>query len=89
MLQGKTKSGFEFTLDEERLDNYELLEALGELEENVYLLPKVIKLLLGKEQEKALKEHLKTEKGIVPSKIMEAELKEIFESVPTLNLKNS
>lgn len=87
MLQGKTKSGFEFTLDEERLDNYELLEALGELEENVYQLPKVIKLVLGGEQAKGLKEHLKNEKGIIPSKAMEAELKEIFELVPTL--KNS
>lgn len=87
MLQGKTKTGFEFTLDEERLDNYELLEALGELEENVYQLPKVIKLVLGDEQAKGLKEHLKNEKGIVPSKEMEAELKEIFELVPTL--KNS
>ena len=87
MLQGKTKSAFEFTLDEERLDNYELLEALGELEDNVYLLPKVIKLVLGDEQAKELKEHLKTEKGIIPSKAMQAELKEIFVLVPTL--KNS
>ena len=87
MLQGKTKSGFEFTLDEERIDNYELLEALGDLEDNVYLLPKVIKLVLGDEQAIELKEHLKNEKGIIPSKAMEAELKGIFELVPTL--KNS
>ena len=50
MIKGKTKSGFSYELDKERLNNYELLEAIEELEENPLVLSRVVNLLLGKEQ---------------------------------------
>lgn len=80
MIKGKTKSGFSYELDKDRLNNYELLEAIGELEENPLVLSSVVNLLLGKEQTKKLKEHLRTENGIVPTEKMSEEITEIFQN---------
>ena len=80
MIKGKTKSGFLYELDKERLNNYELLEAIEELEENPLVLSRVVNLLLGKEQTKKLKDHLRTEKGIVPTEKMSEEITEIFQN---------
>ena len=80
MIKGKTKSGFSYELDKERLNNYELLEAIGELEENPLVLSSVVNLLLGKEQTKKLKDHLRTENGIVPTEKMSEEITEIFQN---------
>ena len=80
MIKGKTKSGFSYELDKERLNNYELLEAIEELEENPLVLSRVVNLLLGKEQTKKLKDHLRTENGIVPTEKMSEEITEIFQN---------
>ena len=80
MIKGKTKSGFSFELDKDRLNNYELLEAIEELEENPLVLSRVVNLLLGKEQTKRLKDHLRTENGIVPTEKMSEEITEIFQN---------
>ncbi|MCB5934496.1 hypothetical protein LI012_06465 [Caldibacillus thermoamylovorans] len=80
MIKGKTSSGFEYAIPEENLNNYELVEILGEIEENPLLISKVVKLLLGNEQAKKLKEHLRTKTGIVPMDKMSDEIMEIFES---------
>ncbi len=80
MIKGKTKSGFSYELDKERLNNYELLEAIEELEENPLVLSRVVNLLLGKEQTKKLKDHLRSENGIVPTEKMSEEITEIFQN---------
>ena len=80
MIKGKTKSGFSYELDKERLNNYELLEAIEELEENPLVLSRVVNLLLGKEQTKKLKDHLRTENGIGPTEKMSEEITEIFQN---------
>ena len=80
MIKGKTKSGFSYELDKERLNNYELLEAIEELEENPLVLSRVVNLLLGKEQTNKLKDHLRTENGIVPTEKMSEEITEIFQN---------
>ena len=80
MIKGKTKSGFSYELNKERLNNYELLEAIEELEENPLVLSRVVNLLLGKEQTKKLKDHLRTENGIVPTEKMSEEITEIFQN---------
>ena len=80
MIKGKTKSGFSYELDKDRLNNYELLEAIEELEENPLVLSRVVNLLLGKEQTKKLKDHLRTENGIVPTEKMSEEITEIFQN---------
>jgi hypothetical protein len=80
MIEGKTKSGFEYKIPEENLNNYELVEALGELEENPLLIAKTVDLLLGKEQKEKLKDHLRTKSGTVPVDKISEEIMEIFNS---------
>lgn len=79
-IKGKTESGFEYSIDPKRLDNYELLEGIVELEENPTNVPAVLKMLLGTDQVKKLKEHVRGEDGIVPAAKMLTEIKEIFEN---------
>lgn len=80
MIKGKTSSGFDYEIPKENLNNYELVEVLGEMEENPLLISKTVNLLLGKEQAKDLKDHLRTEGGTVPTDKMSEEIMEIFES---------
>jgi len=80
MIEGKTKSGFKYKIPEENLNNYELVEALSEVEENPLLIVKTVNLLLGKEQANKLKEHLRTKNGIVPTDKLSEEIMEIFEN---------
>ena len=78
-LRGTTKSGFDYDISKGRLNNYELAEALGELEDNPLLFGKVVRLMLGNEQTKKLKNHLRNKDGFVPSDLMEAEITEILQ----------
>ena len=79
-LTGVTKSGFAYSILEKNVRNYELVEALGELETNPLVLPRVMNLLLGKEQAQKLKDHLRDEDGVVDTEQITSELKNIFES---------
>lgn len=81
MLTGTTGSGFQYTLDENVLDDYELLETLTSLDKgDSGEVATMITLLLGREQKDALKEHLRNERGKVPASRMIAEAMEILQS---------
>ena len=80
MLKGKTKSGFEFEVEDEQLNNFELIEVLADVDVNPLLLPKLVKMLLGNDQKNRLLDHLRTEKGIVPLDAISTEIMEIFQS---------
>lgn len=80
MLKGTTKSGFKFEIEDKRLNNFELLEAISEVEESPLALPRVIKLLLGDSKAKALKNHVRDDEGFVSADKLSAEIMEIFES---------
>lgn len=80
MISGKTKSGFKFKISKARLENYELIESLSEVDENPLLLPKTVNLLLGKEQTVKLKDHLRDKEGLVPTDKLTDEIMEIFQS---------
>ncbi|WP_432334156.1 hypothetical protein [Coprococcus comes] len=81
-MTGKTTSGFEYEIDGESLDDYELLEDLCELDNGkTAKTTSVLNRLLGKEQKDRLKEHLRTESGRVPVSKMMIEIGEIFNSV--------
>jgi len=80
MLKGTTTTGFKFELSENRLNNFELVETLAEVDENPLLLPKVVVMLLGKEQSDRLKNHLRDEEGLVSTDAMTKEVMEIFAS---------
>lgn len=87
MINGKTASGFEYTLDPDKLNDYELLEKIGEMEENPFTLTSIVNMVLGKEQAKKLKDHIRSENGTVPIEKMTAEITEIFNTQP--EVKNS
>ena len=79
-LTGVTKTGFAYSVLEKNLKKLELVEVLGELESNPLVLPKVLKLLLGKEQTDKLKDHVREKDGIVDTEKISAELQDIFEA---------
>ncbi|MCD8087131.1 MAG: hypothetical protein LUE22_00885 [Oscillospiraceae bacterium] len=67
MIEGVTRSGFAFAVDELVADNMELVDALADSsDENPLAISTVCKLLLGADQRKRLYEHLRTEDGRVP-----------------------
>lgn len=80
MIKGKTSSGFEFEISEDVANDYELVENLGELEDNPLILGKIVNQILGKEQTARLKDHVRNEKGIVPTDKMTQEIIEIFKN---------
>lgn len=66
MICGKTETGFEFELEEDVIDDYELIEELCALDEGQYQhLPKALVRILGAEQTARLKEHVRNESGKV------------------------
>lgn len=87
MITGKTASGFDYSIDSDSLNNYELLEKIGEMEENPFILTKVVNMVLGKDQADKLKDHLRLDNGTVPIEKMTSEITEIFNNQPTV--KNS
>ncbi len=80
MITGKTKSGFEFKLEDNALDDYELIEALGELDENPLKISKVINLLFGSRKNE-VKEFIKRQKGYVSTKEMSNLITEVFSAI--------
>ncbi len=79
-LTGVTKSGFAYSILEKNIKNYELVEALGELDTNPLALPRVLNLLLGKEQTQKLKDHVRDEDGIIDTEKVTLELEDIFKT---------
>jgi len=82
VIDGITKSGFKFSIREELADDYELLELIGEIDENPAKVDALLVKLLGKEQKNALKEHLRGENGIVKLTDMDNAITEIFTAFP-------
>jgi hypothetical protein len=78
MVKGTTASGFKFTVDPALLTDMEFVELAGEVQENGTLLPKLIKMILGDEQKKALYDHVRGEDGRVSVTAVADEIVEIF-----------
>ena len=79
-LTGITKSGFTYSISEKNLNNYELVEVLGEMESNPLLLPKVLRLLLGNDQTEKLKNNLRDDDGVISTEKITNELQDIFQA---------
>ena len=75
MIKGTTKSGFDYTVQEEALDDYELLE---ELYPQAVAFIDAIEKIIGPEQKEQLKEHVRDEAGRVSIKRMFDEVGEIL-----------
>ncbi len=56
MIEGKTQSGFAFEIDEDKLDDMDVLEYFGSVDDDMSKLPKLIEILLGKDQKDRLRE---------------------------------
>lgn len=78
-IKGKTSTGFTFEIEKARLDNYELVEVISEVDTNPLVFPRMLKLLLG-DQTVALKDHVRDEDGFVSTEKLAAEVSEIFNS---------
>lgn len=87
MIEGKTKSGFAYSIPESRIDNMELLDALVAIDKgDGSQLPAALDMLLGKDLKKALYDHVRTPEGNVPVGAVSAELMEIMQgSQPAKN----
>ena len=81
MLKGKTKSGFEYEIEDDALDDWDLLEVLTNISRGdaTYII-EASKMLLGEKQLSALKAHVKSIKGRVSVVAMEDEITEILTS---------
>lgn len=82
MITGKTETGFEFTVSDSARNDWELVEALAELDAgNNYKIGEVLTRLVGDEQKNALKEHCRNAEGIVPADVMYNEIGSIFKYI--------
>lgn len=81
-MKGITKSGFEFTIEDESLDNAELLEDISTMVNgNGLIVFDIMKEMLGEDGKTALFEHCRNDKGKVSMKKVSEEFNEIFELV--------
>lgn len=79
MLKGNTESGFEFELDDEVLDDWELLECFREIDNgNEEYIIDAAKLLLGDEQYEALKAFIKSKHGKIKASLMTKEIANVL-----------
>ena len=82
MIRGKLSSGFEFHLDENIFDDFELVELYAKVAKNPIWIGDLAERLLGAEQKKALVEYLRKEDGEVHTTDMFGALKEIEDAIP-------
>ena len=81
MISGKTKSGFEFAIENNVFDNMELVDTIAEAtEDDPVAISNLVKMVLGTEQRKKLYDHHRTEDGRVPTAAVIAAVGEIFAS---------
>lgn len=81
MIEGKTKSGFAFQLDEGLVDDFELVELYAKVDKNIVHVGELAEKLLGADQKKALMEHLRKDGRVKTSDFLNA-LAEIEEAFP-------
>ncbi|HHX61243.1 MAG TPA: hypothetical protein GX707_11120 [Epulopiscium sp.] len=80
MTKGKTGTGFEYEISKNIINDYELVENLGMLDENPLILGTVVKQILGKGQANKLKDHVRNKEGIVGIDSMTKEIIDIFKN---------
>lgn len=86
MIEGKTKSGFKYRIDDNALDDMELLDALMDMDEDrdgkgIYASRKALRSLLGEKQVEDLYEFIRDkETGKVSAKKVYETFGEILES---------
>ena len=74
----KLTNGFEVKVEPDELNDMYFVEALADIESDVLALPKVMKMMLGEEQKKALYKSLEDENGRVPIEAITDAITEIM-----------
>lgn len=87
MINGVTKSGFEFSIDKDVMNDMEIVDALADSMSDNALerltgVSMLCKKILGKDK-KRLYDHIRTDKGKVPTEAIETEILEIFHALGT------
>lgn len=81
-MEGKTSSGFVYSVAEGAEDDMELLEALIDIDEGKLSgIRNAITMLIGEDGKNALYEHCRVNGRVSATKVME-EIKEILEAMP-------
>ena len=82
MTEITTNSGFNLSLDETRLNDMEMFDAIVSLEDgDTTQIPRILSLMLGKETKKALYDHCRLPDGRVPIETVYGELHSIFDGL--------
>lgn len=87
MVRGTTKKGFEFSYEEDKLNDMRFVDALAELEEDPLKISTVLKLMLSTEERERLYKAYETEDGRVPIEGITEAITEMMEAKP--EVKNS
>lgn len=78
-IEGKTKTGFFFSVEKEAVDNMELIDDLADAEDGDPLaVSRICKRVLGNEQRKQLYDYLRTPEGRVPTEAVINAILDIF-----------
>lgn len=81
-IKGKTSTGFEFTVDQDVMDDMELIDAISDtMDNNPISFSVVCTKLLGKDQKKLLYDHLRNESGRVTVEAVSNEIADIFKAL--------
>ncbi|NVF11882.1 hypothetical protein HV819_07805 [Anaerococcus sp. AGMB00486] len=87
MINGKTKSGFKYSIDENVITDFEFIENLENVMENGVGLSKTLVILLGEKQKKALINYVRDKKTKrVPIKDVMKEVEDILSNPKIKNL---
>ena len=78
MIKGTTKTGFQFSVDENSMNDMELVDVLADAGmDDAFRMSHVLRKLLPGEQRKALYDHVRVD-GRVPVDAVVAEVEDIF-----------
>ena len=86
IISGKTKTGFAYQINKEQVEDYDFIELVGRADENPAVFPQIMTIQLGREDVKALKDHVRSAEGFVPVAKMIEEFQDIMSNP---KLKNS
>lgn len=89
MIEGKTKSGFKYKVDERVKKDWRLVRAIANSQKDdadikLAAIVDMIQLVLGDQEELLMQHIMKKNDGFVPLERMQSEITEIITSVPDL-----
>ena len=93
MIEGKTASGFAFTVPENVGSDWRLVDAIDDAQSEDRMaqlrgIRAICKIMLGPDGYERLKNHLAEKSGYINMKRMEAEILEVFAAVKAVAGKN-